>query len=140
MLDSALIVALYENKYFEEAAKMSNEFQVRTMSGRYPAMNRAKSHVMLGTVLWAAGDQMRALEQFNTGGQVQVPGVRTRWMVWSRVRAGHLLDALDRRVEALAAYKAAYDEKDTWGYRALIKPCLKSPCTGKKYPGHFSPY
>jgi hypothetical protein len=66
--------------------------------------------------------------------------MRTRWMVWSRARAGQVLDALGRRPEALEAYKAAYAEKDDWGYRALIKPCLKAPCVGEKYPGHFSPY
>jgi tetratricopeptide (TPR) repeat protein len=44
------------------------------------------------------------------------------------------------REEALAAYNLAYAEKDEWGLRALIKPCLKAPCVGDKYPGHFSPY
>lgn len=140
MLDSALIVALYEDRKFDEAVMEANEYQARTKAGRYPAMNLAMSHAMLGTLLWAAGDKPHALDEFNAGAEARGGGMRTRWMVWSRVRAGQLCDALGRRAEALAAYKAAYDEKDDWGYRALIEPCLKEPCVGEKYPGRFSPY
>jgi tetratricopeptide (TPR) repeat protein len=140
MLDSAFIVGLYEDKKYDEAVKEAREFQARTKSGRYPAMNLAKSHALLGTLLWGAGDKAKALAEFQTGADARGDGLRTRWMVWNRVRAGQLLDALGRRAEALAAYKAAYAEKDDWGYRDIIKPCLKAPCTGEKYPGHFSPY
>ncbi len=140
MLDSALIVALYEAKKYDEAVKEAREYQTRTKAGRYPVTNLAKSHALLGTLLWGAGDKAAALREFSAGADARGGGMRTRWMVWSRVRAGQLLDALGRRSEALAAYKAAYAEKDDWGYRALIKPCLKTPCVGEKYPGHFSPY
>jgi hypothetical protein len=140
MLDAALIVALYEDKKYDEAIKEAREYQARTKSGRYPALNLAKSHALLGTLLWGAGDKNAALDEFQAGAEARGGGMRTRWMVWSRVRAGQLLDALGRRAEALVAYKAAYAEKDDWGYRALIKPCLKAPCVGEKYPGHFSPY
>ncbi len=140
MLDSALIVGLYEDKKFDEAVKEAREFQARTESGRYPAMNLAKSHAMLGTLLWGAGDKAQALTEFQAGAVARGDGLRTRWMVWSKVRVGHLLDTLGRRDEALSAYKAAYAEGDDWGYRALIKPCLRAPCVGDKFPGHFSPY
>lgn len=140
MIDTALISALYEAKHYDEAVKEAREYQARIKSGRYPAQYQAQSHAFLGTLLWAAGDKAQALDEFNAGAEARGNGMRTRWKVWSRVRVGQLLDALGRRVEALAAYKVAYDEKDDWGYRALIKPCLKSPCVGEKYPGHFSPY
>ncbi len=140
MLDTALVSALYEAKQLPEAIKEAREYQARIKSGRYPAMNLAGSHALLGTVLWASGEKDHALAEFLAGAEARGGGIRTRWMVWSRVRAGQLLDALGRREEALAAYNSAYSEKDEWGYRALIKPCLKTPCVGENYPGRFSPY
>lgn len=139
MLDACLIVGLYEDGRHEEAVKEARVFQERVKSGKYPALNLAKSHAMLGTLLWGAGQKELALAEFKAGSGAMGGGVRTRWMVWSRVRAGQLLDAFGRRTEALAEYKAAYDEKDDWGFREIIKPCLKAPCVGAKYPGHFSP-
>ena len=138
MLDTAYISALYEGKELAEAVREAREYQARVKSGRYPAMNLAGSHALLGTLLWASDEKDAALAEFVAGAEARA--VRTKWMVWSRVRAGQLLDALGRRGEALDAYHAAYGEKDEWGYRALIKPCLKAPCVGEKYPGHFSPY
>jgi tetratricopeptide (TPR) repeat protein len=140
MLHSAFIVALHSDKKWDEAISQAREFQARVKSGKYPPLNLAKSHALLGTVLWASGDKAGALEEFLAGSEARGGGARTRWMVWSRVRAGQVLDALGRRADALAAYKAAYAEKDDWGYRELIKPCLKKPCVGANYPGHFSPY
>ncbi len=140
MIDTALISALYEAKQYDEAVKAAREYQARIKSGRYPANYLAQSHAFLATLLWAAGDKEKALSEFNAAAEARAGGVCTRWTVWSRVRVGHLLDALGRRAEALAAYKAAYAEKDDWDYRVLIKPCLKTPCVGDKYPGHFSPY
>lgn len=139
MIETALISALYEDKKYDEAIKEAREYQARTKAGRYPAMNLAKSHALLGTLLWAAGDKAQALKEFQDGAEARGGGLRTRWMVWSRVRVGQVLDALGRRGEALDAYHSAYQEKDDWGYRALIKPCLRTPCVGDKYPGHFSP-
>ncbi len=140
MLHSAFIVALHSDKKWEEGIAQAREFQARVKSGKYPPLNLAKSHALLGTVLWGSGDTAKALAEFQAGSEARGGGARTRWMVWSRVRAGQVLDALGRRADALAAYKAAYAEKDDWGYRALIKPCLKNPCVGANYPGHFSPY
>lgn len=140
MLDSAFIVGLYEDRKYAEAVKEAEEFQKRVKSGRYPAMNLAKSHALLGTILWGAGDKSKALAEFQAGAVSVAGDLRTRWRVWNRVREGQLLDALGRRAEALAAYKVAFAEGDDWGYREIIKPCLKTPCVGDKYPGHFSPY
>ena len=140
MLDTAFIVALYEDRRLEEAVKEARAYQAKVKAGRYLATYKAKSHALLGTLLWGAGHKAEALAEFQAGSAARDGGLRTRWMVWSRVRAGQLLDALGRREEALAAYQSAYAERDDWGYRAIIKPCLKAPCVGEKYPGHFSPY
>lgn len=137
MLDTALISALYEAKELPEAVKEAREFQARAKSGRYPPVNLALSHALLGTLLWASGDKPAALSEFVTGAAVRPVD---RWTVWSRVREGHLLDALGRRGEALDAYHAALQEKDPWNLRPLIRPCVKAACVGDKYPGHFSPY
>jgi tetratricopeptide (TPR) repeat protein len=140
MLDTALISALYEAKELPEAVKEAREFQSRAKNGRYPASNLAESHALLGTLLWAAGEKPGALAEFSSGAAIRGSGPVNRWALWSRVREGQLLDALGRRGEALDAYHAAYQEKDQWNIRALISPCLKAPCVGEKYPGHFSPY
>jgi tetratricopeptide (TPR) repeat protein len=137
MLDTAYISALYESKELGDAIREAREYQKRVKSGRYPATNLAGSHALLGTLLWASGEKDAALAEFVAGAEAR--SVRTKWMVWNRVRVGQVLDALGRREEALAAYKTAYAEPDEWGYRALIKPCLAAPCVGEKYPGRFSP-
>ena len=141
MLHSAQIVALYEDKQIDAALKEASEYQARVKANKkgYETADLSKTHAMLGTILWAAGDKARALEQFRAGAQ-PIDGLKTRWTVWSQARAGQVLDALGRRAEALEFYRAAYDHPDRWDYRALIKPCLKSPCVGAGYPGHFSPY
>lgn len=137
MLDACFIVGLYEDGKLDEAVKEARLFQEKVKAGKYPAINLAKSHNLLGTLLWGAGDKEKALAEFRAGSVPVTP--LTRWTPWNRVRAGQLLDALGRREEALAEYKAAYSAQDDWGYREIIKPCLKAPCVGAKYPGHFSP-
>lgn len=138
MLHSAYIVTLYEDGRMVEALREAQEYKALVEAGRYPATTRSMVHALLGTLLWAAGDKVLALEEFQTGAKAK-SGVKDRWAVWSRARAGQLLDALGRRAEALEAYRAAYREPDHWDYRALIKPCLARPCVGAEYPGHFSP-
>jgi len=139
MLHSALVVALYEDGKMEEALKEAKEYQDRVEAGRYLPLNKAKCHALMGTILWASGDRMRALEEFRAGAEVRA-ALKDRWAIWSRARAGQVLDALGRRAEAVEAYRAVYAEPDHWDFRALIKPCLRNPCVGEMYPGHFSPY
>lgn len=139
MVDTAFISALYQDKRYDEALKEAREYQARVASGRYPAAYRAQSHLYLGTVLWAAGDTPGALGEFNAGAATTGGGKLARYAACSRIRVGQLLDALGRRAEALAAYKAAYAEKDEWGLRALVKPCLKAPCVSEKFPSQFFP-
>jgi tetratricopeptide (TPR) repeat protein len=140
MLEAARIVALYENRELDEAVAASRAFLKNVESGRFPALDLAKAHALLGTLLWARGDRDEALEHFRVGGAATGDAERTRWCAWSRVREGQLLDALGRRPEALAAYRAAAALPDNWDFRAIVKPCLSAPCVGAKYPGHFSPY
>jgi tetratricopeptide (TPR) repeat protein len=140
MIHSAEVVALYENGEMTDAVREAREYLARASDGRYPALDLPKGRALLGTLLWADGDREGALAQFRAGADATGAGARTRWAVWSRVRVGQVLDALGRRDEALASYRAAYKEPDRWDFRALIKPCLSRPCVGAKYPGHFSPY
>ena len=137
MLHSAGIVALYEARRLEEAARESREYLARVSSGRYPALDESKGRALLGTVLWSAGHLDEALAEFRAGAGAHGP--RTRWTAWSRVREGQLLDALGRRDEALKAYAAACAEPDRWDFKAIAKACLAKPCVGENYPGHFSP-
>lgn len=137
MLDACFIVGLYEDGKLDEAIKEARLFQEKVKAGRYPAINLAKSHNLLGTLLWGSGEKEKALAEFKAGSVPVKP--LTRWTPWNLVRAGQVLDALGRRAEALAEYKAAYAAPDDWGFREIIKPCLKAPCVGAKYPGHFSP-
>ncbi len=138
MLHSADIVALYEDRRLDEATREAREFLTRAESGLYPHVDISKGRVLLGTVLWGlAGKKEEALSEFRVAAGAEP---KTRWTAWARVREGQALDALGRRDEALLAYRTAYAQADLWDYKPLIKPCLKTPCVGDKYPGHFSPY
>lgn len=138
MLHAAFIVALYEDRRYDEARKEGEEYLRRVASGRYAAWNRPKGHALLGTVRWASGERDKALEEFMAGATTPQGVLRTRWAVWSRVRCGQVLDALGRRSEALEAYKAALAERELWDFKSVIKPCLSRPCLDG-LPGHFSP-
>lgn len=138
MIHSALIVALHEAGEHREAAAESEEYLRRVAAGKYPAMNRSKGHALLGTALWAAGERERALEQFQAGAQSAPGALRTRWALWSRIRAGQILDALGRREEAVAAYEAALAERKLWDFKDYVKPCLSKPCA-LETPARFSP-
>lgn len=48
------------------------------------------------------------------------------------------IDALGRRAEAVAAYKAALAERKLWDFHRYLKRCLSKPCSDGQ-PGHFSP-
>ncbi|HEX4048056.1 MAG TPA: hypothetical protein VH309_09495 [Elusimicrobiota bacterium] len=136
MLQSAYIVALYEDKEYDEGLREAREYTARVRSGRYPAVNMSIARAMTGTLLWAEGSKDEALAEFLAGTGDAPP---TRWSVWNEIRAGQLLDALGRRDEALLAYKSAYAEPDKWDFKAIVKACLAKPCAGPSYPGLFSP-
>jgi tetratricopeptide (TPR) repeat protein len=136
MLHSAHVVALYENKDYDEGLREANEYLARVRSGRYPSVNMSMARALTGTLQWASGgDKEKALAEFRAG---TVDNPVNRWSVWNRVRAGQLLDLLGRREEAVALYKAAYAEPDKWDFKGLIKACLAKPCAIPT-PGLFSP-
>lgn len=137
MLHSAHAVSLYEAGDYEEALRQSEEYLKRVRSGRYLASNDDMARALMGTNLWALGRKEEALAHFREGGVPHSP--ETRFSVWNRVRAAQLLDNLGRRPEAVALYKSAYAAPDNWGFRALIKSCLKKPCLDAALPGRFSP-
>jgi tetratricopeptide (TPR) repeat protein len=136
MLQSAYVVALYENGQYDEGLRQAKDYEAHVKDGRYPAVNWAMVHAMNGTLLWALGSKDEALAEYRLGTEGNPP---TRWSVWNQVRAGHLLDALGRRDEAVASYKAAYAQPDKWAFKAIVKACLSKPCVGPSYPGLFSP-
>jgi tetratricopeptide (TPR) repeat protein len=140
MLEAARIVSLYEARRLDDAVAAARRFLKSVEVGRFPQVDLAKAHCLLGTLLWARGDREEALEQYRAGSAATGESAKSRWAAWSVVRQGQILDALGRRPEAVAAYRAAYALPDNWDFRAIVKPCLSAPCVGAKYPGHFSPY
>jgi tetratricopeptide (TPR) repeat protein len=137
MFHSGYAVVLYENGDHEGALAEARAYQERLASGRYSRLYAAKGRALLGTMLWARGDKEAALAEFRAGAEDS--GSLRKWAVWSRARVGHVLDALGRRAEALEAYRAVLAEPDTWDYAAVVRPCLRRPCVGARYPGHFAP-
>jgi len=136
MLHSAQIVALYENKDYAEGLREANEYLERVRSGKYPPNNMSMARALTGTLQWASGgDKEKALAEFRAGTDSKPVD---RWSVWNKVRAGQLLDALGRRDEAVAAYKAAYADPDKWDFRPLIKACIAKSCAIAE-PGAFTP-
>ncbi len=137
MLHSAYAVALYEAGDYDEGLAQAAEYSERVRSGRYPPVDAAMARALTGTLLWSLGRKDEALAEFLAGGAPGSPA--SRWTAWNRVRAGHILDALDRRPEAVAAYRFAYSGPDKWGFKAVVKPCLAAPCVGARFPGRFAP-
>lgn len=136
MLHSAYVVSLYEAGDRAAGLREADEYLARVKSGRYAAANMSMARALTGTLLWASGRKEEALAEYRAG---TADSPATRWSVWNRVRAGQLLDLMGRRAEAVTAYRSAYAAPDTWGFKALIKPCLAAPCVGPMYPGQFSP-
>jgi tetratricopeptide (TPR) repeat protein len=138
MLHSAQVVALYEDRRYDEGLREANEYLARVRSGKYLSNDMAMARTLTGTVLWGSGRKEEALAEFLAGTAGTAGFPISRWEVWNRIRAGQLLDLLGRRDEAVASYKSAYAEPDKWELRSVIKPCLSKPCVGPGYPGLFS--
>lgn len=138
MLHSADVVSLYEAKRHEEARRGALDFLARVSSGAYAGLQLAKGQVMLGTALWALGEKEAALEALKAGSGVRLGRQLSRWAVWALVRAGQLSDTLGRREEALRLYKAAAQEPDLWGLRAIAEKGLSKPYVSPE-PGPMPP-
>jgi len=142
--DSAMVqdidfVARYEAGLYGEVLADLDKFLEKARRGDYDALQLAKALVIQGTALWAAGRRAEGLAALRAASEVRVEGKITRWGVWARIRAGHLLDLMGRRVEALELYKAAALEPDLWDLRQFAKAGQRAAWKDP-YPGHVSPF
>lgn len=124
MLHSAQLAALYQAGRVDEAHLGALEFLRKVEEGRYRRFDEAKGRVFLAAALWALKRPEDALTSYLKAAGLKP---RNRWSVWALVRAGHVLDLLGRRTEALLAYKEAATEPDRWGYKEYADKALKRP-------------
>lgn len=124
MLHSAQLAAFYQAGRLEEAHKGALEFLRKVEEGRYRRFDEAKGRVFLAAAQWALGRREEALATYLKGAGLKP---RNRWSVWALIRAGHVLDLLGRRTEALLAYREAAMEPDRWGYKEYADKALKRP-------------
>lgn len=138
MMHSAQLVALYEGKRYAQALAGARDYLERVRTGLYSPIEAGKGNVALGCALWQLGRKDEALEAFRRAEQVDYLGKPSRWAVWAHIRAGQLLDSLGRRAEALAEYRLAAAEPDTWDFRQYAKAGLSRMFSGAR-PGPIDP-
>lgn len=137
MLHAASLIVAYEAKLHEETRRGASEFVARVSSGVYAGFNLAKGQVILGTALWALGEEEAALAAMKAGADVHLAGRLSRWSVWALIRAGNLCDVLGRREEAVLLYKRAALEPDLWAMRIYAEKALRRAYAGG--PGPIPP-
>ncbi len=138
MMHAAEVVTLYEGGRYEDAAADARAFLSLVREGKYDAIEAGKGGVALGCALWRLGRHEEALAAFRQAETVDFGGRPSRWAVWARVRAGQLEDALGRRADALADYRAAAATPDTWGFGYVAKAGVAAPYA-KTEPGPIAP-
>ncbi|TBR23225.1 tetratricopeptide repeat protein [bacterium] len=124
MLHSAQLAALYQAGRLEEANKGALDFVRKTEDGRYRRFDKPKGMVFLGASLWALKRPEDALAAYRRAYEEKP---RNRWAVWALIRAGNVLDLLNRRSDAVQHYKEALSEPDRWGYKEYAERALKRP-------------
>lgn len=139
MMHSAHWVVLYEAKRFAESVESARDYVAKVEKGEYPAIEAGKGYVALGVGLWQLGRHDEARAALAKAQGVKAYGRLSRWAVWSHIRAGQLEDSLGNRQAALAHYKAAAAQPDTWDFRQHAKAGLKTPFPKGAKPGPIPP-
>ncbi len=138
MMHSADMVARYEGKRYAEVLTEARAYLQRVARGEYRPIEAAKGNVALGCALWQLGHRDEALEAFKRAEDVMFDGKPSRWSVWAHIRAGQLLDVMGRRADALAEYKFAAAQPDTWDFKQFAKAGLAKPFA-QALPGPIDP-
>ncbi|MBI5243196.1 MAG: hypothetical protein HY922_05840 [Elusimicrobia bacterium] len=139
MLHAAELVALYEQGRYPQALEGVDAYLLSVREGKYEALQEAKGRLMRGTALWALGRRREALEEFKAGAEIRYKDAPTRWAVYSRIRAGQLLDLMGDHKAAHEQYRLAAAEPDTWGLRRRAQDGLARPWKDA-HPGPMSPF
>lgn len=138
MMHSSQLVALYDDKRYAEVVSGSKDYLDRVARGLYNPIEAGKGNVALACGLWQLGRKAEALDAFRHAEQVMFNGKPSRWAVWAHIRAGQLLDSMGRRDEALAEYKFAAAQPDTWDFRQFAKAGIAAPFS-QPVPGPIDP-
>ncbi len=135
MLHGAQLIALYENKRYDQVLEGASVFHDAVKTGKYRPLDAAKGYVIQGTAYWAKGKLEEAATAFSAGSKIRLGKQLSRWSVWSMIRAGQVADLLARHEQARQAFKTAAKEPDYWGMRAAAKAHVRKPYEKEGYPG-----
>lgn len=127
MMHAAELIAQFTDGRYEDVLKSAREYLRLADEGKYPAIEKGKGAVVLGTALWALGRHDEAEEAYRQAEAVMQDGKKNRWAVWALVKHGQLLDSLGRREDAVKLYKLAAAEPDRWDFRGVAKSYVSKP-------------
>jgi len=138
------IVALYEDKKYEESRSEAQEYLKAVNDGK-PAYRKR----YLPRVLTAIGTTYLVEHKYDEAADYFARAVATlkddpalhpaRWGVWAIVRLGNVYDLKGMREKALETYRQARSYKDEWGFSEAIDGYLKKPFSAAALPGPMPP-
>ena len=138
------IVALFEDKKYEESREQSLDYLKAVHEGRSTYRRR-----YLPRVLTAIGTTYLVEKKYDLAGEYFAKAAATikdnpeippaRWAVWAIVRLGNVYDLKGERAKAVELYKEAKAYPDDWGFSESIKNYLKRPFAETELPGTLPP-
>ena len=94
----------------------------------YPEGDRARQYMTIGAAHFAKKNFEASEKAFETAGELAgTSELPVRWGVWGLVRLGQVRDVLNRREEAVEAYRAAKRFPDIWRFRSYARRGIKTP-------------
>ncbi len=135
------IVALYEDKKYEEVRALALDFLKNIEEGKKDYLPRyySRAYTAIASSYLAEKQFDKALEYFSKAAGYTSKEKPNRWAVWAVVRMGEIHDWQGDRPGALKLYKQANEYEDLWGFKDYINEHIKRQFTMKEFPGQLPP-
>lgn len=138
------IVALYEDKKYEESRKKTLDYldSIYKKKPGYRSSFLPRVFATLGDISLAEKNYEMAVKYFSKAADTLKENPQrppARWGVWGLVELGNVYDLIGMRDKALEFYKAARSYKNEWGFSETIERYLKKPFSDSELPVPIPP-